>query len=83
MTEQRYIPDSDYMESLIQNIKHSSERQANGYAHLIFSEKIEHTLENLPDECKDEFMKLAGEYGYTPSRYQTRFSETDSDDLYE
>ena len=83
MTTKHFIPDSEYMERLILAIKRNADRDSQGYALLIFKERIERTLEGLPEECRDEFISIANEFGYAPLRYHGDPAAPANDDNYD
>lgn len=82
MSDQFHIPDTEQMETIIIALRHNSDRAAESYKKVIFSEQVEKTLNGLPEQCRDEFAQLAYAWGYQPIRYQQGGINAANDERY-
>ena len=85
MTEKKFIPDTEYMQSLVHAIYKNTQRESQGYAQLIFGERIERTIEGMAPEAIDEFVQIAIDIGgYKPTHRQVRtMDDAANDDSFE
>lgn len=81
MTDKRYIPDTEHLQALVHAIYKNTQRESQGYAQLIFGEKIERTIESLAPEVVDEFVQIAIDIGgYKPTHRQVRTMDDAAND---